>query len=165
MPLLIFLGIFIFDFSRAIYANNIIVSLSREGANFASRTINSPQDIINSLVYAASPLNMSEKGMIYITQLNGLSGGTVEIAAQHRLDRSGVAPPSRVGTCTPWAGGDCTPPNPNNRPLANLVALHLNPGDLAPGQTAWAVEVFYDYQVVFTNIINYRPVLYSISTF
>ena len=167
MPLLLFLAVFIFDFSRAIYAHNAVVNMSREGANFASRTENSPQIIINSLANTASPLSMSSYGMIYITELNGRADGQVEVVSQHKFVRSGAPPDSKVSSqvsCAPWASGDCAPAS-GNRPLANLTALHLNPGDIAPGQEAYAVEVFYNYQVIFSNIISYRPLLYSISTF
>ena len=176
LPVLIFLAVFIFDFSRAIYANNAVVNMSREGANFASRTDNTPQVIINSLANTASPLNMSSYGMIYITEVRGkdISHGVdpkqVEVVSQHKF-LGNIAPSASMNSkvslqtaCTPWVSGDCTPTT-GNRPLASLTALHLNAGDIAPGQEAYAVEVFYNYQVIFGKIINYRPVLYSISIF
>ncbi len=153
LPLLLFLALFIFDFSRAIYAHNAVVNMSREGANLASRTENSPQIIMNSLANTASPLSMSSYGMIYITELSGTAGGQVEVVSQHNFVRSGTPRESKV--CPQCTAGD----------FADLTALHLGPGDIAPGQKAYAVEVFYDYQVIFSNIINYSPLLYSISTF
>jgi len=167
LPLLLFLAVFIFDFSRAIYTKNAVVNMSREGANFASRTENTPQIIINSLANSASPLIMSSYGMIYITELIGNADGTVAVVSQHKY-LGNVAPPnsmnSKVSTCTPWIAGDCTPAS-GSRPSANLTALSLSSGAIAPGQEAYSVEVFYNYQVIFGNIINYRPLLYSISIF
>lgn len=164
LPLLLLLGLGVFEFGRAIQAKNIITNMSREGANLASRSTTTPQDIMNALAATAQPLNMSSYGMMYITQVNGKTDGSgnVEVAVQYRWPATKSSPASKVwGGCTSWGSdGTCTSLH-TPLPLASLTALHLQQHDLADGQVAYAAEVFYNYQVIFKKIIKYSPQLYS----
>ncbi|HWR59079.1 MAG TPA: TadE/TadG family type IV pilus assembly protein, partial [Thermodesulfovibrionales bacterium] len=123
LPLLILLGLGVFEFSRMLYAKNAIINMSREGANLASRTLTAPQDIMNALASTApQSLNMSANGMIYITQVGGRADGNIEVITQYKWLLAGVSPipASKVlGACTPYVSGACTP---NPRPLASLTA-------------------------------------------
>jgi hypothetical protein len=181
LPLLLLLGLGVFEFGRAIHAKNIITNMSREGANLASRTSTAPQDIMDALAATAQPLKMSKTdsnksfGMMYITKVSGKSDGNIEVVTQYKWIHPGsYQPPSRVANLTtcnpPWVNGVCTP---SLRPLADLNVLHLNVCDLGGSscspptdvKTAYAVEVFYNYQVIFRRIINYSPQIYSITIF
>ena len=121
---------------------------------------------MNALASTAQPLNMPLNGMMYITDVRGRSDGQVEVVTQYRYNSSGN-PPSNVldpnDPCTPWNNNVCTPTSP--LPTAILSALHLDPYDLAEGQEAYTTEVFYRQQVIFSKIINYSPVIYSITIF
>jgi Flp pilus assembly protein TadG len=154
LPLLVLLVIGVYELSRSIQANNIIVNMSREAANLASRTNASPQDIMDAVGDTAQPLNMTRHGMIYITKVQGVKvGSTVETVVasssdQARWEKGGYSVASRIGT-----------PSGKNYPV-NIPNLTLSNGEVA-----YVTEVFYDYQVTFTNEFTWKPSLYSMSIF
>lgn len=75
LPLLLVLFVGIVDFSFAIRAKNIIINMSREGANLALRSTSIPnQDIMNALASTAGPLDMEKDGMMYVTEVKMLNG-------------------------------------------------------------------------------------------
>jgi hypothetical protein len=174
--LLPLLALGVFEFGRAIQAKNIVTNMSREGTNMASRPMSSatPQDIMDALAFTADPLQMSKTdpnkslGMMYITQVRGRYDGQIEVVTQYKWIHPGTYQPNSIvldpmHPCSPWINGVCNPPNP--KPTANLSTLHLERGDLANGQVAYVTEVFYGYPVIFRNIINYSPQIYSITIF
>jgi Flp pilus assembly protein TadG len=100
LPLLVLMALGIYDFSRAIQANNIIVNMSREGANLVSRTTRDPQDIMNALAFTANPLAINTDGMMYITK-GKVSGGVVSypnspVPWEGNTNRTGLS--SYIGT-------------------------------------------------------------------
>lgn len=150
LPLLLLLLLGVFDFARAIRTVNTIDNMSREGANLASRTALAQQDIMNALADTAQPLDMQSNGMMYITVLNGVTGGNPTIANQYAWSGTelSVIPNSNLGT-------------PAAPTTSSLAALNLQ-----TGQTANAVEVFYDYQSLFSsNAAMLSKQFYSITTF
>ena len=74
LPLLALLLFMLADLSRAIQAKTILLNISREGANLASRSTSdlsgSGQAIMNALAASTPPLDMNKRGMIYITKLS-----------------------------------------------------------------------------------------------
>lgn len=160
LPLLILLALPIFDFARAIQANMILVNMSREGASLASRAnlIYSDQQIMGALASTASPLDMSNSGMIYITRVMGHAenGGIIRnvVLEQYRWaqgwNQSRYSPPSTVWNCgtsgTSWAtGGSCSNiPTGNSAPTANVMT-----GQLADGEVIYAADVFYNFSTLF----------------
>jgi hypothetical protein len=165
LPLLLLLALGVFEFGRAIQAKNILTNMSREGTNLIRRSSDDPQTIMSALASTAQPLDMASYGMFYITEVSGMSDGRIKVVKQYRWTL-GISPPpdSKVATCTPMVSGICTPPS--SPPLiASLAVLHLDAGDLAEGQTADVTEVFYNYPVIFRNIINYSPQIYSLTIF
>jgi len=62
LPLLLMLVFGVIDYARAIQFNNILVAMSREGANLASRTSALPQDIIRALNVTADPFGDEHPG-------------------------------------------------------------------------------------------------------
>jgi Flp pilus assembly protein TadG len=153
LPLLALLLLGVFDFSRAIHAKNIIINVSREGANLVSRSSLANQNIMNTLAYTAQPLNLQSNGMIYVTVLNGVNNGNPTIQSQ-----AGWASSNLRNSITSRLG---TPANPNATTLASLAVLGLQ-----TGQTANVVEVFYNYQSIFSvGKRMLRSQLYSRSIF
>ena len=76
LPVLLILVLGVIDFGRALHYNNVLVNISREGANLASRYGDiGPQDIIRALENTAEPLDMTTDGMIYITQVTSRADG------------------------------------------------------------------------------------------
>lgn len=178
LPLILLLALGVFEFGRAIHAKNMIINMSREGANLASRTLRDPQYIMNALDSTSQPLKMSSNGMMYITEVSGMSDGKIRVFKQYRWNNHPVTyPPSRVPgvACTPWVNDVCipSPGDPNSRPEVDYSVLNLNMCDLGGAacpdspsvQIAYTAEVFYDYQVIFSSIINYSPKMYSITVF
>jgi Flp pilus assembly protein TadG len=168
LPFLLLLALGVFEFARAIQAKNIVTNMSREGTNLVSRGSDDPQTIMSALASTAQPLEMAKTrndGMMYITELRGRSDGQVEVVTQYRWNHpGGYRPPSKVlDPCTPWSNDVCSPTS--TLPTANLSVLHLQPGDLAEGQEAYATEVFSKHQAIFSKIINYGPDIYSITVF
>lgn len=152
LPILLLLLLGLFDFARAIQAVNVIANMSREGADLASRSGLSQQAIMNTVADTAQPLNMQSSGMMYITVLNGVTGGDPTIQSQYAWSGSSLPltamPGSKLGT----------PANPTTHSLAAL--------NLLTGQTANAAEVFYNYESLFSsNASMLSRQFYSISTF
>jgi len=136
----------VFDFARAIRTNNTIANMSREGANLASRTALAQQDIMNALADTAQPLNMQANGTMIITVLNGVTGGDPTIPNQYYWSSNTPNFRSKLGT----------PANPTTHRLATL--------NLQTGQTANAVEVFYNYQSLFSsNVARLSRQFYSMT--
>jgi hypothetical protein len=156
LPMLLLLVLSIFDIARAIQANMILVSIGREGANMASRSSGYTYgQIMDSLAATTPPLDMGQRGMIYITRLMGRTeAGVVRnvVLEQHRWQngwlQSHFVPTSRVWNCgsrgTSWSSdGSCAglPGLGSNSPTANVMT-----GQLTDGAVVYAVETYYLYQ-------------------
>lgn len=145
LPLLVLLALPVFDFARVIQANIILINLSREGANLASRSSQTPQTIMNAIAATAPPLNMGSRGMIYITKVMGnKEGNSIRnvIVQQHKWLAGGTAQDSTLWPCGGWNGdGSCysVPTNPSAAPTANVMT-----GQLADGEVVYVVEGFYN---------------------
>jgi Flp pilus assembly protein TadG len=140
LPVLVILVLGIFDFSRAIHANNIISNMSREGANLASRTSrteSSYQDIMYSLAHTAQPLAMEANGMMYITEVQGVNGlPTVQL---------------------PQVAWKDSPDGPGSRINQGNVAAALGSITIPNGQSVYIFEVVYTYHWMFMPIYSYSP--------
>lgn len=174
LPLLVLLAIPIFDLARIVQANMILISISREGANLASRTTDEPQAIMDAIAQTAPPLDMQAKGMIYITKVMGnKEGGTIQnrILRQDKWLQGSYAQPSALWPCSgSWTNGSCNgiSSNPSSAPLANVMT-----GKLDDGEVIYVVEGFYNFSVLF-NAINlgvgistpqFNPKLYARTIF
>lgn len=170
LPLLLILLFGIIDYARAIQFNNILVSMSREGANLASRTTETPRNIIRALTNSAEPLDMSTDGRIYITHIIGQKvvqtcvdsppnycATYPQVLAQTRAIGGSSNLPSRVWTCLAgWNNqGTCIAITGNNSAILP-VALKF-------GEEVYAVETLYDYQVMVTYFMTTGPKLYSLT--
>lgn len=153
IPLFLILAFGIFEFGRAIYAKNVIINMSREGANLYSRDARRPQYIMDALALTSESVEMQNSGMIYLTKVEGTSDGPKIIEQEAWDDKpADFDPPSRIGPAPPESG---PPPNAN---VDDLVLLE--------GEIAYVVEVFYNYNVVFSDIIDYDDIeIYAMSAF
>lgn len=143
-PLLIFIVLAIFDYARAIQANNILINMSREGANLVARTTANPQFIMNAVADTADPLDMARQGGMVITRVMGRADGRAEVVEQYRWT-GGVSRPSRFwSNCGTWINGTCTVPA--TRPVVNLPVV------LRTGDMVYLVETFYAYQSLFGGL-------------
>lgn len=154
LPVLLLLVLGVVDFSRAIQFNNILVNLTREGANLSARTTEQPQYILRALIDTATPLAMNADGIMYITKLVGRSDGRANVDEQHRPETGGKRSlNSRIWICSNWSSGRCNVPN--TRPIVSL------PTTLREGETVYAVEALYDYTLLTRYVISDDPRLYS----
>jgi Flp pilus assembly protein TadG len=174
LPVLLLLLFGMIDAGRALQANIIMVNLSREGANLVARG-NSPletdsQDIIYALMASAPPLNVSQRGMVYITRVMG-SGSSSVVLDQYRWDdrarnlgfgATGYAPASKVYRCTSWNTAACTSISSKSRPATAIMK-----GQLSEGEVVYVVETFYNFDMLLTSSLvpRFGPDLYSMTVF
>jgi len=164
LPILTLLFLGVFDFSRAIYTKNMITNVSREGANLASRDSQlmqqDPQTVMNTLAETAQPLDMQNNGMIYITVVQGASSGNPTIQTQYPWANTNLKTTTQNGTVYNIQSRFGTQVSPNTSSLATL--------GLRVGQTASIVEVFYNYQSLFSvgkQFLHTPATLYSMAIF
>lgn len=160
LPLLLILLLGVMDFSRAILFNNILVTMSREGANLASRTTQSPQFIIDALNHTSSPVEMESHGMVYIAQVKGVDGGSgtvvARVEAQYHAINGDMALGSKFWSCPGWtSGGSCS------MPAATSDRMVILPFPLALGGEVYVVETLYDYAPLLNFVMKSDPTLYS----
>jgi hypothetical protein len=149
LMLLVILMMGVFDYSRAIHAQSVITNMSREGANLIARANmnlsgNEPldfQNVLDLIGKTAQPLDMVHQGMMYIYKVE-------RVNSQNAITQS-----------LAWNRSSASP-----MPARSASARNLGGIALATGQTAYAVEVYYQYKSVFLGN-NYSPTLSSISIF
>lgn len=156
LPFLFSMALGVFDYSRAIHAKNIIVNMSREGANLKSRGALSDTDTMNAVAYTAQPLDMNTNGMIYITVVQARTHGntdtyTILSQSQWQNRLSPPWPASRIGETSEQI-----------RQNLNLGPLNLQPGGFI---NIYVVEVLYRYRGVFYTLVGLDKQLYSRTVF
>jgi len=161
LPILIFFLMGVVDYARTILYNNILINMSREGANLASRTITSRKYIIDTINSTALPLDMSVNGMFYITRVQGVDGGNNTVIAviqeQYRATTGLTTLNSKTWVCpTSWdTQGSCVLPSSIS---SKTIIL---PFSLALNDEVQIVEVLY-HHVPLMQIIEAQPYdLYS----
>ena len=164
LPILMLLVLGVIDYGRAIHFNNILINISREGANLASRTAQDQQYIIPVLEKTAQPLNMEQDGMIYITQLTLQHDGSVVVVKQYRATQGATTFPSKIWSgCRRWDSGVCisipTPPHTSHLPSALFNPLPPAGGS----ETFYAVESFYNYSPFIGYVMKGPQALYSLT--
>jgi Flp pilus assembly protein TadG len=163
LPLLVVLIIALVDVARAMQAQMILINLSREGANLASRgklqLSENAQTIIGQVAASAPPLDMNKLGMIYITRIMGSTSNGVTksiVLEQYRWDDaannrgyrvSNYAPASKIWSCSNWASGtagSCLVPSGSLAPVVSMMS-----GQLVDGEIIYVVEVYYKFNMLF----------------
>jgi Flp pilus assembly protein TadG len=137
------------DFGRVVYERQVLVNLTREGSNLASRGT-SLSDTVTAVFTSASPLNLNTKGRVIVTTVLN-SNGMFVVSGQ--LAQGGISATSKVGT---GVGNKATLP-----PAAVAIPQ--------PNQTLYVTEVFYSYAPV-TPVgkllkLTLPPTLYDVAYF
>jgi len=167
LPILLLLVFGVFEYGRAIQTKNILTNMSREGANLASRSSSTAQQIMNAIALTAQPLDMTANGMVFITEIRGqgVDPTVPRVKAQHRWTGGSYQPGSQVWDgCTDWSGdGEC---NDDFNDLTGAeTKAELKGLALKNGEKVFAVEVFFDYKPIFTYALNHNLNLYSRAVF
>lgn len=163
LPLLLVLLIGLVDIARAMQAQMILINLSREAANLASRgklqLSENAQTIIGQVAASSPPLDMNKLGMIYITRIMGSTSNGVTksiVLEQYRWDDavnnrgyriSNYAPLSKIWNCSNWASGiagTCVVPSGTLAPTVAMMS-----GQLLDGEIIYVVEVYYKFNMLF----------------
>jgi len=157
LPVLLLILLGIIDFSRAIHFDNILIHMSREGANLAARggSRSSPQDVISALSQTAQPLTMASSGMIYITRVKGEPNGSARVIEQYRAAQGDNSLDSRLFSCAAWDGNNACQIPTGAGPIIDLGTT------LAPDEIVNIVETEYEMELVTGFIFDARPELYS----
>lgn len=185
LPFFLILIMGVVDCARAIQATMILINLSRETANLASRGSlalpDSSQTILTSVASTAPPLDMNGRGMLYITKIMGhAASGSVRnyVLEQYRWDDSvnhvgwsngQYGPASKVWHCGLWASGGRCSAVPK---IADATPVTLMDGQLADGEVIYVAEAFYNFNMFFGSasasafgLPLFGPDLYSITVF
>jgi Flp pilus assembly protein TadG len=116
------------DFGRAFNQVQVMIELTRQGSNLASR--GTPLlDSAQAVVAGDAPLDLSNHGEVILTSVTNNSHGNI-ITGQ--VAQGAITSASRIGA---GVGSTATIP-------ASAVAM------LQPGQTIYITEVFYTYQAI-----------------
>jgi Flp pilus assembly protein TadG len=123
------------DFCRAISTKQVLVNISREGSNLASRTTGASTDSVISnalgtVISNAIPLNISAHGQVIITAVYN-TGNAFVITDQ--ISEGHLTQPSKIGTLA----------NSNNvtMPFSATAAGTIPQSN----QTVFVTEVYYSY--------------------
>lgn len=135
--ILLFMLFGMIDFCRAISTRQVIINLSREGANLAARGSGSTADAaisnaVAAVIAGANPLNITTKGRVIITAV--LNSNNVYLVTNQIAEGAIVSAVSKVGP----GGVGSTPTMPKLATASDAIP-QLN-------QTAYIAEVFYTYQ-------------------
>jgi hypothetical protein len=141
----------------------IIINLSREGANLASRgklqLSENAQTIIGQVAASAPPLDMNKQGMIYITRIMGST--TASPRASCWSSTAGTTVSTTAATASALRAGQQglelrqlgqrhrrqpAVPSGNNAPSVSLMS-----GQLLDGEVIYVVEVFYKFNMLFQS--------------
>ncbi len=124
LPILLILLFGVVDFGRIVLVRQVMINLSREAANLASR--GTPlTDVVNAIQLSAAPLNLSQNGYLVVTQVERDNNGNVRITDQQAF--GGQTRGSHVGVG-----------------IGNLATLPVtNTPVPLPGQNMFVAEVFY----------------------
>ncbi|OBT14039.1 hypothetical protein A9264_02310 [Vibrio sp. UCD-FRSSP16_10] len=157
VPILLLIMMGIFELTQVIQANNIIISISREGANLISRNSSqTPEQVMDTIASTSDPLNLDQDGIIYINLVVGReddSGNPIDpvLNQQYRWGDFGYSAQSSTwDECTQWGGSDNgTCDIGDTDPVLTNFPLQLD-----SGESVYVVEVIYRYSPISTLIFD-----------
>ncbi|WP_373942350.1 pilus assembly protein [Vibrio chagasii] len=156
-PIFMLLIVAAVDITHLIQANHTIISISREGGNIISRSnTDTPQEVMDIIATTSGTLDMTQDGVIYITELVGQEDASPYIKSQYRWNQHGLSKNSAIwSSCSNWASdGECSDVDADNPPLINNLAVTLDEGEIV-----YSVEVFYDYSPIFSRVFDDEYIL------
>jgi hypothetical protein len=116
------------DFGRALNCKQMMIGLTRQGSNLASRG-STLSDSAAAVVAGDAPLDLSHKGEVIVTSVTNINKIYV-ITGQ--ASQGGILQSSKIG---PGVGKVATVPPA----AANMLQI---------GQTIYVTEIFYSYQPI-----------------
>jgi len=130
----------IIDYTRAIYATEVMKNLSGEGSSLASRgttLANTVLAVVNDAgTGSATDLNMSSKGCVIVTSVTSPKANSYQVTAQ-AISSPCNAGTSKIGSCGKnGCGSAILPPG-----VQTVLQANLN-------TTVYATEVFYNFSAV-----------------
>lgn len=128
LSLLLVLLLAIIDFGRALNDLQVMVGLTRQGSNLASRG-NTLVESAAAVVAGSAPLNLRSNGEVIVTSVANINRVNT-ITGQ--VSQGGISPSSKIGK---GVGSPATVPTATTTLLQN-------------GQTVYVTEVFYSYQPI-----------------
>lgn len=160
MPLLLVLILGMADLGRALLFNNILINMSREGANLASRTAQTPAFIINTLNQTAAPLDMATQGMGILSRVKAIDAGAgtviTVVVEQVRAVSGKTSLTSKLWLCPSWASsGAC------NLPALEASRTVTLPFALALGYEVHVMETLYEYVPMTHFVLKTTQELYA----
>jgi len=118
----------IIDFGRAFNQMQVMVGLTRQGSNLASRGT-SLTDSAKAVVAGDAPLDLNTNGEVILTSVTNNASGNI-ITGQ--VTQGAMSQASKIGQ---GVGATASLPS-------NAIAM------MQPGQTIYITEVFYTYQPI-----------------
>jgi Flp pilus assembly protein TadG len=133
--ILLFMLFGMIDFCRAISTRQVLINLSREGANLAARGTGSTADAsisnaISAVIAGAAPLSISTNGLVIITAVLNSNGNYV-VTNQIKEGALSNSAPSKVA-----------PNGIGSTPTMPATAVQIP----QTNQTMFVSEVFYKYK-------------------
>jgi Flp pilus assembly protein TadG len=113
------------DFGRFIYQRQVVVNLSREGANLVLRNT-SPDVAAAAVLNSSSPLTMNTKGRLFMSTVSN-SNGTVQVTSQ-------------------WATGGLNSVSSKIGAVNSTANMPSTPTKIpAAGKNLYVTEVYYSF--------------------
>jgi Flp pilus assembly protein TadG len=140
--ILLFMLFAMIDFSRAISMRQVLIDLSREGANEAARGAGDTVDAtisnaMNAVIAGANPLNINLHGQVIISAVMNSSG---VYRVTNQLSEGALTQPSKIGVLDATGNG-------STGSGVVMPLLATNGGEIPqPNQTSYIAEVYYNFQ-------------------